>query len=129
MVSYVKGYKDDAGVDIVLGDVLVIDPGFQRIDLKAKYTPAEGEVAFLVSRGSTANLGIFPIMVAIDTGYTGTLTAWVVNASHTRHVFLPGERVFGVVNFKLGKTRVEHSVAKEGVRHDSKLGSSGGTNK
>lgn len=127
MSQFVKGYKDDAGVDIVLDDVLVIRPGFQRIELKAKYTPAEGEVAFLVSRGSTANLGIFPIMVAIDTGYIGKLTAWVVNATDTTQVFMSGTRAFGIINFKLGETRVDYSVIKPGVRIDNKEGSSGGT--
>ena len=62
--NFVRGYQKDAGLDIVLKDILLIKPGFQVINLKVNYTPGPNEVAFLVSRGSTANKGIFPIMVA-----------------------------------------------------------------
>jgi|LGOV01.1.fsa_nt_gb dUTPase len=126
MSKFIKGYERDAGVDIVLEDVLVIRPGFQRINLKAKYTPSEGHVAFLVSRGSTANKGIFPIMVAIDTDYEGTLTAWVFNSTNTTHAFKPGDRVFSVVNLLLAKDRVEFEISKEGRRGTNKLNSTGG---
>lgn len=126
MSKYVRGYKEDAGVDIVLDELLVIRPGFQRIELNTKYTPSDGEVAFLISRGSTANKGIFPIMVAIDTGYEGNLTAWVCNMSDQTHVFDKGDRVFGVINLKLGEDRVNFEVSKEGKRGTNKLASTGG---
>jgi len=126
MSHYVRGYKKDAGVDIVLDHKLVIVPGFQAIQLNVKYTPGDGEVAFLISRGSTANKGIFPIMVAIDTGYDGYITAWVFNASGVIHTFEAGDRAFGIVNFKLGEDRVNFEVAKVGERGSNKLASSGG---
>lgn len=126
MSNFVRGYKKDAGVDIVLDSELVIIPGFQTINLNIKYTPGDGEAAFLVSRGSTAAKGIFPIMVAIDTGFTGKVTAWVFNASGYYHVFQPGDRVFGIVNLKLGEDRVDFEVAKPGNRGSNKLASSGG---
>lgn len=126
MSQFVRGYQKDAGVDIVLDYPMTILPGFQTIHLQAKYTPGDGEVAFLVSRGSTAQKGIFPIMVAIDTGYDGNLTAWVFNASGMVHRFEKGDRVFGIVNFKLGEDRVDFTVAKEGERGSNKLASSGG---
>lgn len=127
MSEFVRGYKKDAGVDIVLDYPLTIIPGFQVIHLTSKYTPGDGEVAFLISRGSTANRGIFPIMVAIDTGYDGFLTAWVFNASGMVQHFEKGDRVFGIVNLKLGEDRVEFEVAKPGERGSNKLASSGGT--
>lgn len=126
MTEYVRGYKDDAGVDIVLDRPMLITPGFNKIELNTKYTPGEGEVAFLVPRGSTAAKGIFPIMVAIDTGYDGTLTGFIINATNERYVFKPGDRVFGIVNFKLGKDRVDFTIAKDGKRGSNKLASSGG---
>lgn len=126
MNNFVRGYQKDAGVDIVLEKMLVIHPGYQAIDLEVKYTPGDKEVAFLVSRGSTANKGIFPIMVAIDTGYEGNITAWVINATDKTWVFHPGDRVFGIVNFKLGEDRVDFKVSKPGERGSNKLGSSGG---
>lgn len=127
MNNFVRGYKKDAGVDIVLDEALVIIPGFQTINLNVEYTPGDGEAAFLISRGSTAAKGILPIMVAIDTGFTGKVTAWVFNASGRTHTFQPGDRVFGIVNLKLGEDRVEFVVAKEGERGANKLASSGGS--
>lgn len=129
MSQFVRGYKKDAGVDIVLTEDLIILPGFQVIDLGIQYTPGDGEAAFLVSRGSTAQRGIFPITVAIDTGYTGNVTAWVMNVSGVNHHFEKGDRVFGIVNLKLGEDRVEYTVAKDGERGDNKLASSGGNMK
>ena len=128
MSNYVRGYMYDAGVDIVLDKPMVIQPGFNNLELSAKYTPAVGEVAFLVSRSSTATKGIFPIMVAIDADYNGTLSAFVVNATNNTYTFEPGDRVFGIVNLKLGEDRVEFQVAKLGSRGSNKLASSGGQN-
>lgn len=124
MTKFVKGYKNDAAVDIVLKHPLVIQPGFQEIELNVKFTPGEGEVAFLIARGSTAAKGILPIGVAIDTGYTGNITAWVFNASGMKHEFKTGERVFSIVNLQLGSDRVEFTVSKEGERGSNKKGSS-----
>lgn len=126
MTEYVRGYKEDAGVDIVLDSYIEIRPGFNRIELNARYTPSKGEVAFLVPRGSTAAKGIFPIMVAIDTGYDGTLSGFIVNSSNKTHIFHKGDRVFGIVNLKLGKDRTKFKVAKKGKRGSNKLASSGG---
>lgn len=128
MNQFVRGYKKDAGVDIVMDHPLVIQPGFNTFILPAQYTPGDDEVAFLVARGSTAAKGIFPIPVAIDTGYDGKITAWVFNASGLVHNFAAGDRIFGVVNLKLGEDRVGFTVAKEGERGSNKLASSGGQN-
>lgn len=126
MNQFIKGYKRDAAVDIVLDQKLDIEPGFNTIELPAQYTPADGEVAFLLSRGSTAAKGIFPIGVAIDPGYSGKITAWCYNMSGFKHTFNKGDRVFSVVNLKLGEDRVDYAVAKEGERGTKKLASSGG---
>ena len=124
--NYVRGYKNDAGVDIILNDYLTIRPGLNVVELPAQYTPGEGEVAFLVPRGSTAMKGIFPIMVAIDTDYTGIIHGFVVNVTDQTHVWKPGERAFGIVNLKLGQDRVKFEVAKQGKRTDNWNNSSGG---
>lgn len=125
---YVRGYKNDAGIDIILNDYLTIRPGLNVVELPAKYTPGEGEVAFLVPRGSTAKKGVFPIMVAIDTDYTGIIHGFVVNISETTHVWKPGERAFGIVNLKLGQDRAKFTVVKDGKRTDEWNNSSGGNN-
>jgi len=127
MNQFIRGYEDDAGDDIVLDDFLDIKPGFNTIKLPCTYTPQKGEVAFLVPRGSTAAKGIFPVMVAIDTGYKGYINGWVVNVGD-RQVFQPGERAFGIVNFQKAPSRAEGEVtiARPGEeRGGNKLGSSG----
>ena len=123
--EYQRGYRDDAGLDIVLDNDITIIPGFQTFNLHAQYTPEPGEVAFLISRGSTAAKGIFPLSVAIDAGYTGRITAWVFNASGLSHTFKKGDRVFGIVNLQLGRDRVPFRVLKNGERGSRKLNSSG----
>lgn len=126
MDKFVRGYADDAGVDIVLDDILEIRPGFNEIELPCHYTPGVGEVAFLVPRGSTARKGIFPIMVAIDTGYEGIIHAFVVSVNDRIQVFDKGDRVFGIVNLKLGQDRVNFEISKQGKRGDNWNNSSGG---
>lgn len=130
MNNFVKGYEDDAGVDIILNTVLELVPGMNNIELPCTYTPSKGEVAFLISRGSTAVKGIFPITVAIDTGYTGIIHGMIINMSDRKQVFMPGERVFGIVNLKLGGSREnpKAQIAKLGKRNDNWNNSSGGNN-
>lgn len=127
MNNYTRGYQKDAGVDIILEEHLIIRPGFQIVELPAQYTPGDNEVAFVIARGSTLKKGVMTCMWAIDTGYTGKISAAVFNASKDTHVFDPGDRPFGVVNLQLGKDRVKFTITKEGERGDNKFGSSGGT--
>ena len=126
MKDSVKGYEADAGVDIILDKDLVIRPGFNKVELSAKYTPGPNEVAFLLARSSTAKKGIFPIPVAIDTGYEGIIHAFVVNTTDRKQVFMPGERAFSIVNLVKGKDRVQFEVAKQGKRGTNWNNSSGG---
>lgn len=128
MNKFVKGYAEDAAVDIILDDVLEIDPGYQTIVLPCNFTPGPNEVAFLIARSSTAKKGIFPIPVAIDTGYEGIIHAFVVNTTDRRQVFMPGERAFSIVNLALGKDRVKYDVAKQGKRGTNWNNSSGAAN-
>ncbi len=126
MNNYVRGYRDDAGLDIIMDRPITIKPGFQAIELPASYCPGKDEVAFVVSRGSTASKGIFPFSVAIDSGYTGLITTWVYNSTNETQEFKAGDRIFGIVNLKLGKDRVDYMVSRPGKRGVNKLGSSGG---
>lgn len=126
MDNFVKGYEDDAGLDIVLDDDLVLCPGLNVVELPCHYTPGEGEVAFIVPRSSTAKKGIFPIMVAIDTGYTGIIHGMIVNADTHSVTFKKGDRAFGIVNLVKGEDRARYIITKQGKRGDNWNGSSGG---
>lgn len=127
MDNFERGYEDDAGLDIVLDETLVLEVGLNNVELPCHYTPGKGEVAFLVPRGSTAKLGVFPIMVAIDTGYEGIIHGMIMNLSDRKQVFMAGTRAFGIVNLKLGEDRVDYKITKPGqTRGDKWNGSSGG---
>lgn len=125
--SFVRGYEDDAGDDVIFTEHVMFRPGFNVINLPVQYTPEKDEVAFLVARGSTADKGIFPISVAIDTGYEGTIRAWVVNVSSETVVFNPGERAFSIVNFVKALSRAKNlKVTKPGQKRGTNaVGSSG----
>jgi len=125
MNNFVKGYADDAAMDIVLDDVLLIKPGLNVLPLPCTYTPEEGEVAFVIPRGSTASKGILTMMVAIDPGYKGTINVFAYNTDDHQHVFAAGERAFSIVNLKQGFQRAIPKIAKEGARGDNWKGSSG----
>lgn len=127
MNNFIKGYVNDAAVDIVLDEVLELNPGFTTVELPCTFTPLAGEVAFLLARSSTAKKGIFPIPVAIDADYTGIIHAMIYNTTDRKVVFMPGDRAFSIVNLKLGGSRVKSKVAKIGTRYDNWDNSTGGT--
>ena len=127
MNNFIKGYADDAALDIVLEDILEIKPGYQTIELPCTYTPGPNEVAFLIARSSTAKQGIFPIPVAIDAGYEGIIHAFVINTTDRRVVFDKGERAFSIVNLVKGQDRAKCTIAKPGKRGSNWNNSSGGT--
>ncbi len=126
MHNYIKGYKDDAAVDIIMTKDGEILPGFSKITLPVKYTPHPGEVAVVCPRTSTSNKGIFVSMSLIDANYIGKINVWIFNASGKIINYKAGDRLFSVVNLQLAPTRVDHNVKKSGSRRYNKIGSTGG---
>lgn len=126
MNNFVKGYQEDAAVDVIMDQDGKILPGFHRIKLNVGYNPQPGEVAIVSPRTSTMNAGIFTSIGLIDPGYEGTISAWVFNTSGKIYHYKKGDRLFSVVNLQTAPTRVSHSVENESKRGTNKLGSSGG---
>lgn len=124
---FVKGYKEDAGIDVCLQeDVTFMPMSSQSFGLKINVTPKEGEMAILCSRTSAASKGLIVAMCPIDPNYTGEVVAIVHNISNNIINYKKGEAFCQIVTIPFGQTNVDGVVIKkEGKRTDGKLGSTG----
>ena len=124
---FVKGYKEDAGIDVCLQeDVTFMPMSSQSFGLKINVTPKEGEMAILCSRTSAASKGLIVAMCPIDPNYTGEVVAIVHNVSNSIISYKKGESFCQIVTIPFRQTNVDGVVVKkEGKRTDGKLGSTG----
>lgn len=124
--DFVKGYKDDAGADVILHKHVEIMPmSTCTFDLDVCVTPKEGEMAVLCSRTSAAAKGLIVSMCPIDPNYNGHVMAIVHNVSNDIICYEPGESFCQVVMIPIHGHPFPHSVKKEGKRTNGKLGSTG----
>lgn len=124
---FVKGYKEDAGIDICLQeDVTFMPMSSQSFGLKINITPKEGEMAILCSRTSAALKGLIVATCPIDPNYTGEVIAIVHNVSNSIINYKKGEAFCQVVTIPFKEQNIDGVVIKkEGKRTDGKLGSTG----
>lgn len=119
---FVKGYIDDAGVDIILDrDVTFMPMSTTTIDLNVNITPEISSAAFLCARTSAAQRGIQVAACPIDPFYTGNVSAIVTNISNDIISYKKGEAFCQYVQFEI---IVNDNVLtkKAGRRTDSKFG-------
>ena len=119
---FVKGYIDDAGVDIILDrDVTFMPMSTTTIDLNVNITPDISSAAFLCARTSAAQKGIQVAACPIDPFYTGNVSAIVTNISNDIITYKKGEAFCQYVQFEI---IVNDNVVtkKSGRRTDSKFG-------
>ena len=119
---FVKGYLDDAGVDIILDrDVTFMPMSTTTIDLNVNITPEISSAAFLCARTSAAQKGIQVAACPIDPFYTGNVSAIVTNISNDIITYKKGEAFCQYVQFEI---IVNDNVVtkKSGRRTDSKFG-------
>lgn len=127
---FVKGYADDAGVDILLDKKVTFVPGeTQIVELPVKITPKEGTMAYLIERTSAAMKGLFVHSCPIDANYTGTIHAIVYNSSKNYITYNVGEAFCQVVPVTLATTLGKVPCKKEGKRTDSCFGGTDEQNK
>ena len=124
---FVKGYKEDAGIDVCLQeDVTFMPMSSQSFGLKINVTPKEGEMAILCSRTSAASKGLIVAMCPFDPNYIGEVVAIVHNVSNSIISYKKGEAFCQIVTIPFGQTNIDGVVIKkEGKRTDGKLGSTG----
>jgi len=120
--TFVKGYADDAGVDIVLDkDVTFLPQSTTVFELDVTITPSIGEMAFLCARTSAAVKGLSVAVCPIDPNYTGNCSAIVHNVSNQIIEYKAGESFCQYVMIKMIPQNVNY-VKKQGKRSTSKFG-------
>jgi len=125
---YVKGYWDDAGIDIVLDkDATFMPMSTTTFGLNVKITPKEGDMAILCSRTSAAAKGLIVAMCPIDPNYNGEVMAIVHNISNKIITYKKGEAFCQAVTIPFVSTNCDDKIGvkKQGKRSDGKLGSTG----
>lgn len=123
--EFKKGYREDAGVDIILKkDMIFLPMSTTNIDLEVHITPKKNKVAFLFARTSAAAKGLSLASCPIDTDYTGTVSAIVHNVSNNIVVYHAGE---SFCQYVMLNATINRSVPtkKEGKRSDSRFGGTG----
>lgn len=120
-----KGYKEDAGVDVILNkDIVIMPMSTMSINLDIKITPQEGTMGVLCARTSAAAKGLCVAMCPIDPNYNGEVTAIVHNVSNNILIYKEGEAFCQVVMMPILYS-IDAEVKKSGKRSDGKLGSTG----
>lgn len=123
---FAKGYKEDAGTDILLDKPARFMPMTSTVfNLCVNVTPKEGEMSFLCSRTSAAAKGLIVAMCPIDPNYTGDVMAIVHNISNNIIEYKPGEAFCQVVTVPFKNIDNETVIKKQGKRSDGRLGSTG----
>lgn len=123
--DFLKGYVEDAGVDIILKKEAVFLPiSTTNIDLGVRITPEEDKVAFLFARTSAAAKGLCVASCPIDANFNGTVSAMVHNVSNNIIVYHEGESFCQYVMLDAVINR-DIKTKKEGKRSDSKFGGTG----
>jgi len=119
---FVKGYLDDAGIDVILDrDIIFMPVSTTSFELNIQITPKEGEMALLCSRTSAASKGLVVAMCPIDPNFVGNCTAIVHNISNQIISYKKGESFCQYVMVKM-IPQYGVGIKKEGTRSTSKLG-------
>lgn len=119
-----KGYKSDAGVDIIIGEDLTFMPhSTTHKVLNLNICPNDNEMAVLCARSSAAIKGLTVSMCPIDSGYSGKISAIVTNVSNKIIKYKKGESFCQVIFIPINDNNIEQNVRKIGKRSDGKLGS------
>lgn len=125
--KFKKGYKNDAGYDVLIDETVVFEPKkVTTYELNHAITPKKGTCVMLIARTSAAKKGLIISMCPIDADYTGKITAIVYNASDNFVVYNKGEAFCQAVFVKLAKSTIrDFFIKKRGKRNMNKFGSTG----
>lgn len=127
--SFVKGYIDDAGVDVILKEKVTFMPlHTSKINLHVTCTPEVEQMSYLCARTSAAAKGLIVAQCPIDPNFTGEITAVVHNVSNKIIEYDVGEAFCQIVSVPIVSPGIDDEILikKDGVRTTGKLGSTGG---
>lgn len=120
-----KGYKDDAGVDIILDkDIKIFPKHIDSFNLGVCITPRKNYMAIIAPRSSYARKGMLICNCPIDANYTGDVHAIVANCGEEIIEVKKGESFCQVMFVKI-KTIKNVKIRKHGKRKDGNFGSTG----
>ena len=123
MNFFSKGYKDDAGADIIM-DCGTRFPAKQMtvFDLGVKFTPNKNTMAIIAPRSSYAKKGLIICNCPVDANYTGNIHAIVYNTSDYDIYCEPGDAFCQLMVVKI-KTVKNMDIRKKGKRGNHRFGS------
>lgn len=126
MSHLIKGYKKDAGADIVLEHDVSFPPlATTVVNLNIRITPVSNEVGFLFARTSAAKDGLVVNSCPIDPDYTGDVYAIVHNVSNKEVTYKAGSAFCQIVMMPF-HCNVDVPFKKMGDRSNGNFGSTGG---
>ena len=126
MVKFSKGYRDDAGVDIILDREVVFPPKqITAFNLGVGITPKRNRMAIIAPRSSYAKKGLLICNCPIDANYVGDIHAIVYNGSDQPIVCKENESFCQIMMIKIQTIR-NVEIRKSGKRKFGNFGSTGG---
>ena len=122
MTTLLKGYRDDAGVDIILDyDITFKAHSTTVVPLGIEGDVVEDTCGMLIERTSAAKQGIIVSHCPVDANYTGEIHAIVHNLSDIDVTFPAGIAFCQYVVVKI-ETMRDVTCKKQGKRGDSAFG-------
>lgn len=120
----IKGYNNDAGVDLLLPEDLYILPFETKIiDVVNPVKLSEREVGLILPRTSAAKAKLYVASCPIDPDYYGPLGIIVTNLHHEAQTFKQGTAISQLIVFRFEP--INAKVKKRGTRTDSRFGKTG----
>lgn len=123
MNRFSKGYKNDAGVDIIIDRPIVFAPKqITSFNLGVSIIPKKNHMAIIAPRSSYAKQGLIVCNCPIDADYTGDVHAIVYNGSDYPISCAKGQAFCQVMMIKI-KTIKNVEIRKHGKRKTGNFGS------
>ena len=122
-----KAYPFDAGYDVYLTKDLTIPPK-EMIQFKLGFAVEihPGEMLTIRSRSSAKRKGVFCCDSTCDAGYTGQISAFIINYSNNTQEFKAGDRIVQIVWHNIPHTfKLVEGQLSESTRGTRGFGSSG----
>ena len=125
MVKLSKGYRDDAGVDIILDRDVTFEPNkITAFNLGVCITPKRNQMAIIAPRSSYAKKGLLICNCPIDANYRGDIHAIVYNGNNEPVICKSGESFCQIMMIKI-RTIKNVEIRKSGKRKYGNFGSTG----
>lgn len=124
MVQLSKGYKNDAGVDVIVDkDITFPAKKMTVFPLGVKITPNKNRMAIIAPRSSYAAKGLLICNCPVDADYTGEIHAIVFNAGDEDVVCRADEAFCQILMVKIQTIKIKPR--KKGRRRNHSFGSTG----